>query len=200
MVEGGYHIARSLARSHSKIQSFSILQEGKFFALQSNDVTFARLNKALSGAFESLCKELHVHLLAYVQTDDLQKACDAAISGKSPTVPLEINICGLQADAERVGIILSNAGTYLQYPRYGVQDYEYYNPHIFRVEGFSDQVQFEAQESSRPQASSGSRNEPTEEAGGSVANVVSDILDSLTHSVTLPNVSIDSRIKSTLLK
>lgn len=196
-VEDGYQAAQNLARTNSKVQPLSVGQEGKFFCLQSNGAPLARLNKALGGLLETLFNERSCHAVAYIQTNELQR--DEIVSGNSSTISLEINIYGCRTDAERVGRCLSSSGIYLQYPRYGIHDYRYYNPHIFRVEGFSDQVQFESQEPSRGQTSLNSGPDVGEESTETVSTVVSSILDGLTHNV-LANVQIDSRIKSTLLK
>lgn len=106
---------------------------------------------------------------------------------------------GARADAEEVGSILSKSGTFLQLPRYGLDGAEYYNPHLLRIEGYSEQVPIEALLSPMADVveTQDRRVEENPQANDSV--VVDSILDSLSHHVFLQDIPVDRRIKSTLL-
>ncbi|KAF2178005.1 hypothetical protein K469DRAFT_676470 [Zopfia rhizophila CBS 207.26] len=84
----------------------------------------------------------------------------------------------------------------LAIPRFGLGDVKYYNPHFFRINGYSDQVPRETLKTDET-----ARHDLTAEENPHVSDsaVVDSILDSLAHHVDIGQISVDHRIKSALL-
>jgi SWI/SNF-related matrix-associated actin-dependent regulator of chromatin subfamily A3 len=136
----------------------------------------------------------HVRLRAY-----LPKVAAETSPWPMPTLlPVEINLYGARDDAEKVGSILSNTGTFLQFPQYGRENVEYYNPHFFRVEGFSDQVPAESLLPCKQEQVETPNQGGEGEVQGDASAVVDSILDSLSHHTILRDNPIDGQIKTVL--
>ncbi|KAI9662396.1 MAG: hypothetical protein M1821_008563 [Bathelium mastoideum] len=198
LLDGAHQVARNLPKA--SVQSFEVLREGKFFTLHFGESDFARLNKALSRVLNLLLEDRRIRVKAYVRTEDI--LVEPRKLNTTRPVAVELNVYGLRADAEFVGETLSGSGVFLQYPNSGRDDVEYYNPHFLRIEGFPDSVLEESFEPATGGAPSSSAQQHSTEEDRQINDsvVLDDILDSLSHHVTLRHVHIDGRIKSTLLQ
>ncbi|RMJ14385.1 hypothetical protein CDV36_005904 [Fusarium kuroshium] len=175
--------------------SFAVVKEGDYFALGDGVRTFARLTKGMSRKLHALDNGPHVSIRAYVPREVVE-----ASTWHIPTLlPVEINLYGARDDAEKVGTILSETGTFLQFPQYGRENVEYHNPHFFRVEGYSEQVPIETLLPSRQDQVETSGQGEGEEVQGDASAVVDSILDSLSHHTILRDIPVDDRIRTVLL-
>ncbi|KAF9785606.1 hypothetical protein IL306_005429 [Fusarium sp. DS 682] len=136
----------------------------------------------------------HVRLQAYLPQD----VVDASPWHMPTLLPIEINLYGARDDAEKVGAILSETGTFLQFPQYGRENVEYHNPHFFRVEGYSEQIPMETLLPSRQDQVETSDQGGDEEVQGDASAVVDSILDSLSHHTILRDSPVDGRIRTVL--
>ena len=121
-------------------------------------------------------------------------------SGSTTLLPIELNIYGARAEADSIGKVLSKSGTFLQFPHYGANGTQYYNPHLLHIEGFPGLAYPEENLSTIANvidtAGRNKENEPEADA----STVVDSILNELSHHELLPNtVHVDRRIKSALL-
>ncbi|KAI0805705.1 SNF2 family N-terminal domain-containing protein [Xylaria sp. FL0064] len=114
---------------------------------------------------------------------------DAIVSSWNRWAPnfldVDVNIYGARADAKEVGDILSKFRVFLQMPQHGLGGFDYYNPHLLRLEGYSELVPPE-------------RSGEDEECSNDTV-VVDSILDSLSHHNDLREIAIVPDIRSTLL-
>lgn len=183
--------------SQDSAQSFTVVQEGDYFALEYGKYKFARLSKGLCCNLRALVTERQVCIRAFVPNKDWTTAVRSWSNQTPKLLPVDINVYGSREDAEEVGRTLSKSGTFLQFPRYGLDGAKYYNPHLFRIEGYPEQVPIETvhwpAEGVIPDRS------VEEETQLNDSLVVDSILDSLSHHVPLREIPVDSRIKSTLL-
>ncbi|RSL69584.1 hypothetical protein CEP53_002167 [Fusarium sp. AF-6] len=176
-------------------QPFAVVKEGDYFALGDGVRTFARLTKGMSRKLHALDNGPHISLRAYVPREVVE-----ASTWHIPTLlPVEVNLYGARDDAEKVGAILSEMGTFLQFPQYGRENVEYHNPHFFRVEGYSEQVPTETLLPSRQDQVETSGEGEGEEVQGDASDVVDSILDSLSHHTILRDIPVNDRIGTVLL-
>ncbi|KAI3335700.1 SNF2 family N-terminal domain-containing protein [Ustulina deusta] len=183
----------------SSVCSFDVAQEGDYFALKHGGSTFGRLNKGLCRHLRDLVSKQQVCIQAFVSTNDWDTAM-SSWSRRTTTYPLaEINIYGARASAEEVGSILSKYRLFLQMPQHGLDNVEYYNPHILRIEGYSQLASFEQPREFTKDASETSGSSEEREARSNDTTVVDSILDSLSHHNVLQEISIVPDIRSTLL-
>lgn len=177
---------------------FAVVQQGQYFALAYNDFVFARLSKGLCTLFLSLLAQHRLCILAYVSSE----ACDSEANSwdvqSASQLPIELNIYGRREDAESVGRTLTKAGAYLQFPRYGLEGVEYYNPHFFRMEGYAEQASIETLLLSPPEAVETRDRTSQQEAQVTNADAVDEILGSLSYQNLRNGIQVNSRIKSTL--
>ncbi|KAJ6016750.1 hypothetical protein N7451_000129 [Penicillium sp. IBT 35674x] len=179
-------------------QSFTVHQEGKYFLLQHKGESFARLNKLISGDLSELLQGFPtVRLKAYLSRKDVEIGSESWRSGTA--INVEINIYGPEFESGNIGKNLSKSGNFLQQPRFGAGGMKYFNPHILRIPGFStnhdildlDSESGEDQAPEFPGREDIYCDDPID---------VEQILDSqLQHSLTT-NISIDRRVKSSLLQ
>jgi SWI/SNF-related matrix-associated actin-dependent regulator of chromatin subfamily A3 len=179
-------------------QSFTVLQYGDYFALEYNEQKFAWLNNALCSSLRPLITGRQVRIQAFMSSEDWTTVLHSC-STETPTVLVEINIYGSRADAEFIGSTLSKSGIFLQWPRYGLDGVAYYNPHIFRIEGYSDQIPIEILPSPAADIADAPDRSVDEETRLNDSSVVDSILDSLSHRSLLHEISVDHRIRTILL-
>ena len=181
----------------SKAHIFSVTKEGDFFNLTSTEATLGRLNKQTCRILNALTAENPVSFSATIFDSDWKAAIDQTSDQYVAT--FDINIYGMKSDAQHVGDILSKSNTFLQYPRFGCYT-EYHNPHIFRIEGYSDDMPSAASDVNEISYTMTSRSTAIDEkVGVSDIVIVDEILDSLGHETDLGTVTVDSRIRTTLL-
>ncbi|EXK49760.1 hypothetical protein FOMG_02243 [Fusarium oxysporum f. sp. melonis 26406] len=113
-------------------------------------------------------------------------------------LPIELNIYGRREDAESVGRTLSKAGTYLQFPRCGLEGVEYYNPHFFRMEGYPEQASIETLVLCPPDTAEDRDRASDQEPQVNNTDAVDEILGSLSYHNLRDGIQVDSRIKSAL--
>lgn len=188
--------SRHQQSTRAQVQSFTVVQEGSFFALEYGGSKFARLNKRSCNDLGALIAAKLVTFHAYVPESEWRNALKSFQAQRQCLFPVEINIYGAKADAQEIGNILSKSGAFLQFPQWGLESAEYYNPHLFRIEGFSDQV---PKETAKPDERTAHDVNATEDPQMSDSAAVDSILDSLAHHVDLGEINVDRRIKSSLL-
>lgn len=177
-----------------------MVQEGDYFSLEYDGSKFARLNKRSCSDLQALVTQRQVRFKAYLQNKEWAAAVQSWHQRQTSSLfSVEINIYGARADAEEVGNILSKSGTFLQLPRYGLDDAVYYNPHFLRIEGYSEQVPLETHPSAIVDVVGTPDRTVEEEPQVNDSVVVDSILDSLSHHVFLRQITVDRRIKSELL-
>jgi SNF2 family DNA or RNA helicase len=189
---------RSLPQSASEVQTFSIVQEGKYFGLQHSGVIFARLNKQSCRLLNLLVAERDVFFSAAVPGSEWSATLKSYQNQGQCIMTLEANIYGVKSDAEEIGSLLSRSNTYLQFPQFGCGA-EYYNPHFFRIEGYSDRIPLEASEENDSSQIGTQSLKSNQDPKISDSAFVDSILDSLSHRVDVGTITVDRRIKSTLL-
>ncbi|KAF5593767.1 DNA repair and recombination RAD5C [Fusarium subglutinans] len=113
-------------------------------------------------------------------------------------LPIELNIYGRREDAESIGRTLSKMGTYLQFPRCGLEGVEYYNPHFFRMEGYPEQASIETLLLCPPQVTEARNRASDQEPEVTDSDAVDEILGSLSYRNLRDGIQVDGRIKSVL--
>lgn len=178
--------------------SFLVVQEGDYFSLEYRGNRFASLSKQLCS---TLCQLFGaVRIQAHVAGSDLMCALSSWRATNSGDFALELNIYSSVEKAVKVGKILSKCGLFLQQPRYGMNGGEYYNPHILRLEGYTEPVISDRVfDPSRGDMVETPDRGVEEEPENSDSVVVNSILDSLSHHVVLREIPIDRRVKTVLL-
>jgi hypothetical protein len=179
---------------------FQVAPEGIYYSLEHHGNKFAVLNKKTCSDFQEVLNGRQVHLHAYVQSKEWSNALKSWQNDKNSTIlTVEINVYGAREVADEVGKVLSTSGTFLQQPRYGLDGIAYYNPHYFRVPGFSDANSLDTPILTVKDTTSA----PIQNAGQverSDASVeVTSILDSLSHHGFLKERVADVRIRRPLL-
>ncbi|KAF5590987.1 SNF2-related [Fusarium pseudocircinatum] len=157
---------------------FYVVQQGQYFALEYYGFAFARLT--------------------YVPRKASVLGANSSDARAGSKLPIELNIYGNREDAESIGRTLSKAGTYLQFPRYGLEGVEYYNPHFFRMEGYPGQASIETLVLSPPEVADDRDRAPDQEPQTDNADAVEEILGSLSYHNLRDGIQVDSRIKSAL--
>ncbi|KAG4264839.1 hypothetical protein FPRO03_00123 [Fusarium proliferatum] len=175
-----------------------VVQRGQYFVLEYCNFVFARLSKGLCALLLSLVSQHQLYILAFVSGD-------AGFLGGNPLklqpgsqLPIELNVYGRRDDAESIGRTLSRAGTYLQFPRYGLEGVEYYNPHFFRIEGYSEQAPIETLLLCPPKASEPRDRSSDQEPRVDNTDAVDEILGSLSYHNLHDGIQVDGRIKRAL--
>ena len=180
-----------------KEHNFLVGKEGAFFNLVSAGIILGRLNKQTCRIFTALTAEKEISFWATISDTDWKVALNQ--TGQQTIVAFEINIFGMKSDAEYVGGVLSKSNIFLQYPRFGCY-IEYYNPHFFRVAGFSDAIPVEEfEEKEKTHLKPSHTIVLDEKVGASDVVIVDEILNSLGHKTDIGTVTVDSRICTTLL-
>ncbi|KAI8630497.1 SNF2 family N-terminal domain-containing protein [Xylariaceae sp. FL1651] len=182
---------------NSSIQSFDVVPEGDYFALMCNEKKLGRLSKGLCRPLRLVSKQLRIQ--AYVSINDLNTAISSWSTQNPTSLLAEVNIYGARADAMEVGSVLSKSRIFLQMPQHGLNDTEYYNPHILRIEGHSELVSLEQPEISTQYRSETPERSRERETRANDTAVVDSILDSLSHHDVLREIAIVPDIRSTLL-
>lgn len=174
------------------------MQQGQYFGLAYNDTVFAKLSKVLSTLIFSLLSQHEFRILAYVPRETCVWEGDPWDVRIGSTLPVELNVYGRREDAGSIGRTLSKAGTYLQFPRCGIEGVEYYNPHFFRMEGYPDQASIETLILSPPEVVEA--RDWTYDQGHQPddAEAINEILDSLSYHNLRDDIRVDSRIKTAL--
>ncbi|KAH7308435.1 SNF2 family N-terminal domain-containing protein [Stachybotrys elegans] len=168
---------------------FSVVQEGDYFCLQFCEVRFGRLNKGTCKHLQALTAHKRVSLRGFTSGRAWVIAIHSWFNNIPALLPIELSIYAEQEDAKEIGDILSTFGVFLQWPRYGREGYHYFNPHLLRLEGYSDQIP-----TSRPQVSKQSpvlipEKNTDRTAQVNVAEAVDGILNSLSHHVQVQDIS-----------
>ncbi|RSL58821.1 hypothetical protein CEP54_007586 [Fusarium duplospermum] len=180
-------------------QSFTVVREGEFFSLEIATHKVARLTKGISRKLHDFDNGPQVRLLAYVPKKDRNDLMGTRNVRTSTLLSVEINVYGTRGDAKEIGTILSKSGIFLQRPDYVLENTEYYNPHLFRLDGFAEQVPIETPLSSTEDEVETQGHAWSGEVQADDTAVVNSILDSLSHHACLRDIPVDRRIKSTLL-
>ncbi|KAF5577105.1 DNA repair recombination RAD5C [Fusarium pseudoanthophilum] len=136
--------------------------------------------------------------MPYVPSEDGALEANSWFMRAGTQLPIELNIYGSRENAEAIGIILSKAGTYLQYPRCGLADVEYYNPHFLRMEGYPDQESIETLVLSPPKSVQTRDRASDQEPQADNADAVEKILGSLSYHNLRDGIQVDGRIKRSL--
>jgi SWI/SNF-related matrix-associated actin-dependent regulator of chromatin subfamily A3 len=190
----------SSAEGNALFRHFQVVPEGNFYSLEYNGNKFAVLNKKTCSDLQAVFNGRQVRLTAYVQSKEWSNALKSWSKNKnSTTLTVEINMYGMRDVADEVGKVLSAAGTFLQQPRYGLDGISYYNPHYFRVPGFSDADSLDTPilTIKDPGSAPVQNTRPDDRDDASVE--VTSILDSLSHHNLLKERVADVRIRQPLL-
>lgn len=180
----------SLLEGTSAIQCFPISPRNQYFALQSPaQADFAILNSRTTKILWGLSDLTPIRYEAFFAGHDLGKPKQQwKRKGNTIGITVSINIYGLREIANDVGRRLSKAGIYLQHPYYLDKNFEYDNPHYFKLPG-RQAKEFTVCDSSPTR---GAMRQPQ------VVNIVK-IFESLDQGHGLQNQNVDSRIKTPLL-
>jgi SWI/SNF-related matrix-associated actin-dependent regulator of chromatin subfamily A3 len=177
-------------------QYLAVVQEGNYFALEFDGHKFAHLNKGLSRALRAVVTARQIRIQAYVSKKDWTIGVQSWPGKASALFPVEINLYGTRSDAEEVGRILSKSGIFLQFPQYGLNGVEYHNPHLLRMEGYSEQIPIETLPSPMEDVV---KTPDLIEEDTQIDDFIS-ILDSLSYlAILLPDMPVDHYIKTALL-
>ncbi|KAF5652542.1 DNA repair and recombination RAD5C [Fusarium sp. NRRL 25303] len=177
---------------------FAVVQQGQYFVLAYRDFVIARLSKGLCTVLLSLVSQHQLYILAFVSSDIGFLEGDSSNLRPGSQLPIELNVYGRRDDAESIGRTLSRAGTYLQFPRYGLEGVEYYNPHFFRIEGYSEQAPIETLLLCPPKVSEARDRSSDQEPRVDNTDAVDEILGSLSYHNLRDGIQVDGRIKRTL--
>ncbi|RBA12654.1 hypothetical protein FPRO05_04104 [Fusarium proliferatum] len=142
------------------------------------------------------CHQLYI--LAFVSSDVGFLGGNPLKLQPGSQLPIELNVYGRRDDAESIGRTLSRAGNYLQFPRYGLEGVEYYNPHFFRIEGYSEQAPIETLLLCPPKASEARDRSSDQEPRVDNTDAVDEILGSLSYHNLHDGIQVDGRIKRAL--
>ncbi|KAI9150829.1 matrix-associated actin-dependent regulator [Paramyrothecium foliicola] len=177
---------------------FNIVQEGDYFALELWNVKFGRLSKGICKYLQALAAHKQVSILGYTSGRIWMTAIHSWLQHSPTLLSMEINVYATRENAKEVGTILAHMGIFLQWPRYGREGFEYYNPHFLRIDGFSDCVPTETLAMTKQKTVEIPDNVERVSQGND-SEIVHSILDSLSHHVQLKDVSAIPDVKSTLL-
>lgn len=120
-------------------QSFDISKYGDYFTLQFPDASvFAQVSELISRGLTEIREYRSVEIRAFVETNRVYHVCSRAKKPSEATLKSEINIYGPVDDARSVGNRLGSAKIFLQDPDHGIQNIEYYNPHVIRFPGIEE--------------------------------------------------------------
>ncbi|KAF5549978.1 hypothetical protein FNAPI_7895 [Fusarium napiforme] len=144
------------------------------------------------------CRDEHMFWMPYVPSEACALEANSSNIRAGSKLPIELNIYGSRGDAESIGRTLSKAGGYLQFPRFGLEGMEYYNPHFLRMEGYPDQASIETLVLSSPKVVEASDRASDPEPQVDNAEAVDEILGSLSYHNLRDGIQVDSRIKSAL--
>jgi hypothetical protein len=189
----------SFYQGNAEFRDFRVVPEGMYYSLEHHGNKFAVLNKKTCSAFQEALSGRQVHLRAYVQSKEWLNAHKLWQKNKNSTIlTVEINVYGAQEVADEVGNVLSSSGTFLQQPRYGLDGIAYYNPHYFRLPGFSDAASLYTPITTIQDTTPAPiQNAERDRSDASVE--VASILDSLSHHDFLKERVADVRIRRPLL-
>jgi SWI/SNF-related matrix-associated actin-dependent regulator of chromatin subfamily A3 len=184
----------------SSFHSFQVAPEGDYYSLAHSGTPFAIFAKKMCSDIHAILDGRHVRFQAYIGNREWKEALKAWQKERNFTIlTSEINIYGSMQDAGVIGNILSQAGTFLQQPRYGLDKVVYYNPHYFQVPGFSDTHSFNTPIMLIDDTNPSSNLTIQQEAQSTPSVEVSSILNSLSHHNDLQERIADRRIRSPLL-
>ncbi|KAI1657698.1 SNF2 family N-terminal domain-containing protein [Daldinia decipiens] len=128
-------------------QSFDISKYGYCFMLKFPDASvFAQVSELISRGLTELWEYRSVEIRAFVETSRVYHVCSRAKKPSEATLKSEINIYGPADDARSIGNKLGSAKIFLQDPDHGVQDIEYYNPHVIQLPGIEEPASQNAKE------------------------------------------------------
>lgn len=120
-------------------QSFDISKYGDYFTLKFPDASvFAQVSELISRGLAEIREYRSVEIRAFVETNRVYHVCSRAKKPSEATLKSEINIYGPVDDARSVGNRLGSAKIFLQDPDHGIQNIEYYNPHVIRFPGIEE--------------------------------------------------------------
>lgn len=187
------------AWSSSIVQPFAVTQEGDFLALEHCGVKFGRLNKGLCRNLHGLISRNGIRAKAFILGKELAQAISGQNGRTSDHLPAEINIYGSKTNAQWIGSTLSKSGIFLQSPKYGSDVAEYYNPHILRMEGYSDLLSLEPSQECTSDAHELPDGSTEGYTGENDTAMVDSILDSLSHHHVLQEMTFVPNIKTAIL-
>jgi len=177
---------------------FQIVPDGSYWSLAQFGNKFAILTKKMCTVLRAALSGRQLRLRAYVQSKEWFSAVKSWQNNKNFLVLTgEINVYGAREIADEVGRVLSTFDTFLQQPRYGLDGIAYYNPHYFRIPGFSDANSLDMPILAIENTISVPVQNTRPESNPSLE--VTSILDGLSHHEFLNENVVDRRIRSALL-
>lgn len=122
------------SKSHRANDPLGVSRRGRFFEIQCDGKSVARLDRKISDTLFKLDQGYKTRFQAYLSRRRRELELGYLNSGKSLTV--EINIYSRESDSAEVGSMLSQSEDYLQAPRCKLDGIKYMNPHILHINGF----------------------------------------------------------------
>ena len=178
--------------------SFTIVQEGEYYSLRCRGTTFARPSKRFCKDLHELADRKQIRMQGHASDKDWNEAISSSSRGNLTFLIVEIMLFGAQEDAKEIGRILSKSNIFLQRPQYDLSGAEYYNPHLLRIEGYSEKAPAERSCWTRGSSVDTPNDNAEDTMRGSDSHVVGSILDSLSHHIYLQDFSVDPSVNSTL--
>jgi hypothetical protein len=190
----------AFTQATAPFRDFRVVPDGAYYSLEYCGNKFAVLNKKICGDFRAVLQSQQVRLHAFVEGKEWSEAVKLWQKYNTSTIiTVEINIYGAREIADEVGKVISNFGTFLQQPRYGLYGVGYYNPHYFQVPGFANVESLDTPIITIEEPSSFPIQSAAPDELGDPSREVSSILDSLSHHDFLKERAADVRIRRPLL-
>ncbi|KAJ3548576.1 hypothetical protein NM208_g940 [Fusarium decemcellulare] len=120
-------------------QIFNISRHIEYFMLKFSDGgLFAQVNELASQGLAQLNDITSVELVAFVETERLQRVFARAKKPSEATLKVQVNFYGSVDDAAAVGQKLGAAKLFLQDPEHGAETFDYCNPHVAKFPGIEE--------------------------------------------------------------
>lgn len=180
---------------------FPVSPFGSYYGLESSGDVFCVFSKKTCLVFDTLRKDRHIRLQAYLEHEVLEKAkMKSGRRGQLGTLTADINIYGSRKDASEVGSVLHTSGICLQQPNIGLDGFTYYNPHVFHAQEVMGQYVVETPllplHAITLNTTNNSSRAPDTQLDADTE--VTSMFDSLTHHHILRQRDTDRRIKTGL--
>jgi hypothetical protein len=124
--------ARSLVNGHGYVDLRLTVVEPRITIGLSNRAEIAQLNALAASALSRIAND--VTLEAYADEVSFRELLVSQTRIDKSTLArfkLQMNMFGMKADSERIGVLLSDNGLYLQEPYQRTDTCDYHNPHVW---------------------------------------------------------------------
>lgn len=107
-----------------------VIRQHNYILQDMNGLTLAVLDRKTTSALKYLDERFQLQYWGFISIEQWEKCSASSRSAsKAAVVDVELNISGPRAAGRATGKILSQAGMYIQHPRFRPMNMPYENPH-----------------------------------------------------------------------